>query len=1288
MTDPAQSPVDALLSMLLTGTVLPQGTPEEQIESAILGALKRHAAPLRPSAPKTATVLSSLERLLKLARQDTATHLLPLRWLAFRALGPVATETVRVDGNPDAAVHLIGLGARAAVAGERCYSVFIEGLHPTLASVLPEAGGRAAILLTPADADQVVIPPEVTILADITLPTMGRLLVGARFATAISNGTGCKPQTVASLTEAAAIIDALPARPVPSHLLAKSTKPGLTAISYEIKDWQPPTKGLNEVVFEPYQPERIRIPGAKEHPSPLVQSQALASIPLPAPTYRPVLPERLIADGVLSEAQLETVIYAGQAHSSYLAADPDDPSAPAPRQGFFIGNGTGAGKGREGAAIIADNFNQARKRAVWISKRDRLIQAARRDLGAVGIRASEIFPQKDTPASAQIPARDGICFSSFALIRSVNDDGTGNRLLQLVDWLGMNFDGVILIDEAHELRNAAAEGSEQSDQGKAGLELQRLLPHARIVYLSATGATELHNLSYAVRLGLWGKGTAFPDRNSFMSAMLEGGIAALELVARDLKAMGLYICRRLSYDGIEYERIVHTLTPAEEKMYDQCVHAWQIVQRSLDRSMISTGLVGSLRGRRGPGGIIRAQFWGAKMRFFNAIYASFKAATLTEAIKSRTLAAGRAAVIQLTNTYEATLERALDALQDGQSLDQLDMTPRDVISQYIDKSYPTQLYQVHGRGKSKTITAVFDKQGNTVQCPKALAEKQQLLQQMTNLQVPRGPLELLFEAFGTSMIAEVTGRKRRVVPKDGHGSWAGSAVELTIEDRTDTDNSADIQAFNNDLKQIIVFSESGGVGESYHSDRNFKNQRPRDHYMLSGGWRADIAEQGLGRTNRTNQASPPRYFLLTTSVKGELRFISAIARGLARMGALCQGQRQAATQGMFDDKDNLETVYAEDAWRNLVRDVYANKLPALPPAAFEAETGLELKVYANRPESLPAITKFLNRLNSMTIKRQDEVYEYLSKRIEEIILENIAKGTYDRGVETIQPSMLLKLTEQVVFKHPRTGAETRYIEMLRRDTITPIPFMEVVKKAQVTQRVDFARSGLTGRVAAFLPAPNVIDENGIIRQQVLDVRPYRETTRLRFEVYYERWISITAHEAQKLWDAEIAALPDAVESQLHVIAGCVLPIWDRLPKHRPIIYRMRTDDGEQILGRVIPPGFVTKVLQNLNASATVTGIPIPHAVSALFNGDTVTLACGWTIRRRPEAGKHVVEIFVKEDRPEVYSTELQSDGVMVHSNAFETRFLLPDDAAQCETILGKITKFRPVTGAAPQQIAA
>ena len=56
------------------------------------------------------------------------------------------------------------------------------------------------------------------------------------------------------------------------------------------------------------------------------------------------------------------------------------------------------------------------------------------------------------------------------------------------------------------------------------IEIQRRLPNARVLYVSATGATESSNLGYMQRLGLWGKGTAFESRAQFVHLLDQRGV--------------------------------------------------------------------------------------------------------------------------------------------------------------------------------------------------------------------------------------------------------------------------------------------------------------------------------------------------------------------------------------------------------------------------------------------------------------------------------------------------------------------------------------------------------------------------------------------------------------------------------------------------------------------------------------------------------------------------------------------------------------------------------------------
>src|SRR3546814_7278496 len=152
-----------------------------------------------------------------------------------------------------------------------------------------------------------------------------------------------------------------------------------------------------------------------------------------------------------------------------------------------------------------------------------------RDGEALGQERLLVTPLSRFRQGTPIKLDAGVLFTTYATLRSQERGEKVSRVQQIVDWLGADFDGVIIFDEAHAMANAAGgkgERGEQalSQQGRAGLRLQHALPDARIVYVSATGATTVQNLAYAQRLGLWG-GEDFPfsTRSEFIAAIENGG---------------------------------------------------------------------------------------------------------------------------------------------------------------------------------------------------------------------------------------------------------------------------------------------------------------------------------------------------------------------------------------------------------------------------------------------------------------------------------------------------------------------------------------------------------------------------------------------------------------------------------------------------------------------------------------------------------------------------------------------------------------------------------------------
>jgi len=64
---------------------------------------------------------------------------------------------------------------------------------------------------------------------------------------------------------------------------------------------------------------------------------------------------------------------------------------------------------------------------------------------------------------------------------------------------------------------------------------------------------------------------------AFLDAVEAGGVAVMELIARELKAMGLYVARALSFDGVEYEALRHPLTQDDTAIWDAWADAFLLI---------------------------------------------------------------------------------------------------------------------------------------------------------------------------------------------------------------------------------------------------------------------------------------------------------------------------------------------------------------------------------------------------------------------------------------------------------------------------------------------------------------------------------------------------------------------------------------------------------------------------------------------------------------------------------------------------------------------------------------
>lgn len=801
--------------------------------------------------------------------------------------------------------------------------------------------------------------------------------------------------------------------------------------------------------FSKYTVRKARMEGSQEHPANIVESSILASVEPPDSSYVPDIPTEVITEGRLSDLQLEAVSYIGQRHESVFVDGT--------RAGFWLGDGTGLGKGRIIAGTIWDNWNKGRKRALWISVNHTLGTDAIRDITDIGGPMPVLRHKANKyKGGKEIDDQDGVLFSAYSMA-SYRINGEAGRFNQIIDWLGPDFDGVIAFDESHLLKNALkgdrsgqgveAEGGTQS--GRMAAKLEELYPKARFIYVSATGATVPRNMGYMSRLGLWGAGRPFPEFLNFLQAMQRGGLGAMEMLSRDLKSIGSYMSRIISYEGVGYETVQHDLTPMEIDGYNKAADIWQDLIIEFEAAQKNANQP------RKHGGVWSA-FYGAQQRFFLQYMMSLKLPDLFVEV-AKDLALGRTVVINLFNTNEEMTDRLIKkAKAEGLPLDELDFTPKEMIVQLIEKYFPLVEYEDVMDPKTRKNVRVIkyqrDKFGNKTKTPvlnrENLEKQAEMLEKLADVNFPSNPMDAIVDHFGVENVSEVSGRQKRLV--------RGEHVTRKVKGvRRDELNEYETSLLQDGTNRIAVITGSAATGISMHSDLSKKNTSQRVFYAFQLNWSADKQLQSFGRVHRSHQKLAPIYKLLRTNLKAEERIVNATSRRLAGLGALTTGSRDALAGGLFEIED-LTDVYGESALVVTYDDIYKDKIEGIEggPELVKIMGMLDGNGNVDKQHS-SNVNRFLNRIMALHVDVQNGLFNRFYSHYQRIVQMAKDEGSFDMGIQPIRDKnfnkplgVTLKAkpnNPEVVHVDKDSGAETQLAELIARYPVQKVPYEDALK---------------------------------------------------------------------------------------------------------------------------------------------------------------------------------------------------------------------------------------------------
>ncbi len=342
--------------------------------------------------------------------------------------------------------------------------------------------------------------------------------------------------------------------------------------------------------------------------------------------------------------------------------------------------------------------------------------------------------------------------------------------------------------------------------------------------------------------------------------------------------------------------------------------------------------------------------------------------------------------------------------------------------------------------------------------------------------------------------------------------------------------------------------------------------------------------------------------------------------------------------------------------------------------AFESATGLRLVTNEGTlRDELPPITTFLNRVLALPIALQNRFFELFEELLASRVEAAITSGTYDIGLETLIAESLTVTDRHVLHTHERTGATTTLLTIRREDKNEPMN-LEAVLALGESSNSPFLVNTSSNRAALGAPASSLTLDDGNVEERVRLIRPLSRDAVPKARLASSHWQVATEEEFTFLWLKEVQETPPTRSSEIHLVTGLLLPVWKHLPRAASKVYRLQTDEGERIVGRLISATEVP----NLRTAFNLDGGPALSAEDAhrllLSGSPPVSLRSGLALRVSTVMGAKRIELTGFRDT-EV--EQLKAFGFFSEIISWRLRLFLPIDSGTGAEALSRLFLLYP-----------
>lgn len=764
---------------------------------------------------------------------------------------------------------------------------------------------------------------------------------------------------------------------------------------------------------------------------------------------------------------------------SYLAAEQIDSVSLAINQmnkgnGFIIGDMTGVGKGRQGAALIRYAVRKGYN-PIYFTQKPALFSDNYRDLADIGSGELRPFIIASDPKNAAITDAAGNVvhkLPSKKERRRVFDYILKNgKLPEEYDYVITTYsqinngtkeyeakeDGIQQKDKSYKKKSPSAadkSGQERRDviqalskgniiildeshtaggSGGGSMYMQYIMPEVKgVTFLSATFAKRADNMPiYAMKTDLSKSGISPQD---MIEAISQGGVTLQEIMSKQLVQSGQMIRRERSFQGvtIDWMQVSEEEDAVQRKQFDEVssifsdIRAFQkdyitpIVQ-GISEELSEEGGYSDLQQGTSELGVTNTPFASKMYNLVNQLLFSLKADAVANRVIEN-LKNGFKPVISFTNTMEGFLDEApKDTPMDKvPNFSATLMRALDGVMRYTETNLKGEKVN-----KSFTVNDLSEAGQNRYYEIKSKIEH-------LSADLPISPMDAIKIKIQNAgyKVGEITGRTLEMV-QDENGKYI-------IQNRKDRDKKSAARDFNNGQLDVLMVNKSGSTGISLHASPKFEDQRQR--VMVFAQFQSDINDevQMRGRIDRTGQKFRGKYEYIMSSIPAEQRLQMMFKAKLKSLDANTTSSQKSKFNEM-EVVDYLNKYGDEVTWQYMIEhpelsEKLGDPLNMLSESREESNTD-----DASGAKKEGCAAKIARYLPFLPVKEQEEVFKEITDAYSvKIQLLNDA-GENDLEITTMP--LKAKTISKKIWKpgtEPNSGnafADNTYLEEVEVDVL-------------------------------------------------------------------------------------------------------------------------------------------------------------------------------------------------------------------------------------------------------------